>query len=148
MAHKIMAYVLPIMSIVALVIIILFFRPQVTGFFIAQPKLNAEIKITADEILPENAEIHIFLEKDNVSVKEISSSTITEFVNKFLGQEALQYKYGTNSQLNYEGFGYSGSNVFSINLNINDLKAGNYILRTEIIWQDKIVSETEQQVGI
>lgn len=148
MNSKIMPYILPLASIVLISITALLFRPQVTGFFIASPQLNAEIKITADEILPENAEIHIFLEKDNTTVKEISTSTVNEFVDKFSAQKNLQYINGKTSQLNYGGFGYLGADIFNINIDTSNLKKGSYILKTQIIWQNKVVSETQQEVQI
>lgn len=145
MNSKIMPYILPLASIVLISITALLFRPQVTGFFVASPQLNAEIKITADEILPNDAIINIYLEKDNEVVKEISVLSVGEFVNKF-SQTGLIYKYGSNHELDYEGFGYTGNQVFTINIDTNGLKSGIYTLKTEIIWHENIISQTEQEV--
>lgn len=145
MAHKIMPYILPIASIMVIAAIVLVFKPQVTGFFVASPQLNAEIRITADEVLPENAEIHIFLEKNGI-VKEISTMAVSGFVNQF-PENSLEYKYGSNHELEYGGFGYLGSHVFNITINTDGLK-GEYMLKTEIYYGGMLVSETQQEVEI
>ncbi len=147
MAQKIMPYILPIASIIVIAAIIILFKPQATGFFIASPQVNAEIKITADEILPENAEIHIFLEKDNAIVKEISISSVNGFVNQFPAQTGLEYKYGNNYEIAYEGFGYLGGSIFNVGLDANNLK-GKYILKTRISYEGKVISETGQEIEI
>ncbi len=150
MAHKIIPYVLPITTLLAITIILLFARPSITGFFIAPQKqfLNAEIKITADEVLPEDARVNAYLE-GNIS-KEIFRMNIKDFMNKY--PEAMNnfsYKQGKNNQLNYEGFGYIGSYVLNIgNLDVENLEKGKYTLKTEIIWQGKPVSETTQEVAV
>ena len=101
MAHKIMPYILPAASIFMLILVVVFARPQITGFFIASPQLNAEIKITANEVLPENAVLHVFLEKDGTIAREISTSTIDEFVNSSSAQAGLRYQYGSNQEICY-----------------------------------------------
>lgn len=147
MAHKIMPYALPIASLMFIIIAVLFFRPQLTAFVIANPSLNAEIEITANQILPENASIHIFLEKDGSISREISTSTVDEFVKQFPEQSSLQYRYGKNEEIDYEGEGYTGSQIFNIILDIGNLK-GKYTLKTIISYQTKILSETKQEISI
>lgn len=147
MAHKIIPYILPVASIFVVAIAVIFFRPQLTAFVVANPSLNAEIKITANQILPPDASIHIFLEKDGSIAQEISTSTVDEFVKQFSEQSSLQYKYGRNEEINYEGYGYIGSQVFNLKININDLK-GTYILKTKISYQNKPLSETQQEIVI
>lgn len=147
MAHKIIPYVLPIASLTVIIIVVLFFRPQLTAFVIANPSLNAEIKITANQVLPQDASIHIFLEEDGSIAKEISTSTIDEFVKQFSEQSSLQYKHGRNEEINYGGYGYIGTQVFNLKVDIGSLK-GTYILKTRISYQNKILSETEQEISI
>lgn len=147
MAHKIMPYVLPAASVIIISIVVLFFRPQFTAFVIANPSINAEIKITASQILPGDASIHIFLEKDGSTAKEISTLSIDEFVKQFPEQGSLQYKYGGNEEINYEGYGYIGSQVFNLKLNTGNLK-GKYTLKTIISYQNKLLSETQQEIVI
>lgn len=146
MNSKIMPYALPLASMIFLGVFVVFARPQLTGYFIAQPALNAEIRISADEILPENALIHIFLEKDNAIAKEISVFSIKEFVNKS-PVRGLEYKSGKNSQLDYKGYGYVGSHVFNLRFNTDDLN-GVYILKTKISYEGKVISETQQEIEI
>ncbi len=121
---KIIPYILPAASFVAILLLFVFARPAITGFFIAPQKqfLNAEIRITADEVLPEDAIVNAYLE-GNIS-KEIFRMSIKDFMNKY--PEAMNnfsYKQGKNIQLNYEGFGYIGSYVLNIgNLDIENLE--------------------------
>ncbi len=142
-----MPYALPIASLTVIIISVLFFRPQLTAFAIANPSLNAEIKITANQILPQDASIHIFLEKDGSIAKDISASTIDEFVKQFSEQSSLQYKSGKNDEIGYEGYGYTGSQIFNIRLDTSNLK-GKYILKTQIFYQSKPLSETQQEIEI
>lgn len=151
MTHKIIPYILPIATILTLILAAIIAGPRITGFFIINQQniLNAEIKITAQDILPENAVLHIYLERDNQIIEKILTTSISNFINQYpAAQRVLEYKYGKNSQIGYEGYGYVGSYVFNIHdLNI-DLGAGTYLLKTKIIWQDKTISETEQEVRI
>jgi hypothetical protein len=147
MPYKIIPYILPMLTILIVASLFIFARPAITGFFVAQkPSLDAQIRITAAEVLPENATIHIFLEKDNLLMKEILTSDISEFIRSYT-QKNLQYIYGINHELNYEGYGFSGSNVFDISSDAGALK-GQYTLKTEILYLGKVVSETEQEVKI
>ena len=145
---KILPSTLPAASLAAILLLFVFARPAITGFFIAPQKqvLNAEIRITADEVLPEDAIINAYLEGD-IS-KEVFSMSVKDFMNKY--PEAMKnfsYRQGRNIQLNYEGFGYIGSYVLTIgNLDIENLEKGKYTIKTEIIWQGKVVSETTQDV--
>lgn len=147
---KILPYILPAASFAAILLLFVFARPAITGLFIAPQEqvLNAEIRITADEVLPEDAIVNAYLE-GNVSIA-IFKMSIKDFMNKY--PEAIKnfsYKQGKNNQLNYEGFGYIGSYVLNIgNLDIENLEKGTYTLKTEVIWQDKIVSETTQKIAV
>lgn len=146
-AHKLMPYVLPAASLIVIMIAVLFFRPQLTAFVIANPSINAEIRITAVQVLPQDASIHIFLEKEGSIAREISASTADDFIKQFPGQNGLQYKPGRNEEIDYEGDGYIGSEVFDIKIDTANLK-GKYALITKISYQNKLLSETQQEVSI
>lgn len=151
MNHKVMPYMLPVASVLVLAVLFLFAKPALTGLFVAGQKsvLNAEIKIIADEILPEDAIVNAYLEKGNNS-REILKMSIKEFMNSYPeAMKSFSYKQGKNSQLNYEGFGYIGSYILNISyLSTENLEKGAYTLKTGINWQDSIVSETSQEVRI
>jgi hypothetical protein len=149
MAHKIVPYILPIATLLAITIILLFARPAITGLFIAPQKqvLEAEIRITADEVLPEDAIINAYIKTGNTSIEIFKMST-KDFISKY--PEAMNnfsYQQGRNNQLNYEGSGYTGGYVLNIgNLDVENMEKGIYTLKTEIIWQGKVVSETTQEI--
>ena len=103
--------------------------------------------ITADEVLPEDAIINAYIKTGNTSI-EIFKMSIKDFISKY--PEAMNnfsYQQGRNNQLNYEGSGYIGSYVLNIgNLDVENMEKGIYTLKTEIIWERKIVSKTTQEV--
>lgn len=148
MPHKIMPYVLPLASVLVISALFMFAKPTITGLFIAQqnPILNAEIKITADDVLPEDALISIYLLDENNKSTEIEKSDIKNFVDNY--RIGLDYKIGKNLQLSYEGYGYTGNAKINLTRNLKDIEKGSYTLKTEIIWQNNIISETEQEVEI
>ncbi|MFH0831362.1 MAG: hypothetical protein V1886_00635 [archaeon] len=146
MVHKSVPYALPALTMAVMIAMAVIVRPQITGFF-AAPVMSAEIKITASEVLPPNAVIHIFLEKNNQTAMEIYNSTALDFVEDFKAQDSFKLVEGKNKELGYEGKGYIGSHKFSAGINTDNLKHGNYILQTEITWHDK-ATRTEQEIII
>lgn len=148
MPHKIMPYVLPLASILVISALFMFARPVITGFVIQQnPILNAEIRITADEILPENALISIYLLDENNNTIEIEKSDIKNFVDNY--RIGLNYKIGKNLQINYEGYGYIGKSSTNITKTLSpDVRKGRYKLKTGIIYNSTIISSGEQNIVI
>lgn len=149
MPHKIMPYVLPLASVLVISALFMFAKPTITGFFIAQqnPILNAEIKITADDILPEDALISIYLLDENNKSTEIEKSDIKNFVDNY--RIGLDYKIGKNLQLNYEGYGYVGRSSTNITKTLSsDVRKGRYKLKTEIIYNNTVISSGEQNIEI
>lgn len=146
MVHKSVPYALPALTIAFIIALALIARPQITGFF-AAPITSADIKITASEVLPQDAIIRIFLEKGNHTAMEIYNSTALGFIDDFNAQESFKLIEGKNKELGYEGKGYLGSHQFRLGIDTNNLKHGDYLLKTEIIWNNT-AARTEQNIII
>ena len=145
-----MPYALPIASIIVISAMLLFAKPSLTGFAVREnnPFLNAEIRITADEVLPEDAIISIYLsDRNNTNILQIEKSSVKDFVSKY--NASLSYENGKNSQLAYEGKGYRGaSNINLGRIELKDVRKGKYTLKVDIIYKETTASSTEQAVSI
>lgn len=150
MPHKITPYFLPIATILVVFLLFIFGKPAITGFFVApqSPSLNVEVRITADEIIPEDAILHAYLLDNSSNIAlELERSNIKEFVAKY--NLSLAYKNGKNTQLDYNGNGYIGNaKVNMTNEGIKQLKKGVYSLKIELIYNGAVASSSEQKVVI
>ena len=142
-----MPYVLPALTILFLAAAAIFLRPQITGLAIVQPRLNAEIKLTVEEILPENAVIIVLLsKKDGSKVLELINSEMKDFVNEY--KLGLSYDEGSNTQLNYQGYGFLGEASINITKSNINIPKGSYVLITEILYNNEVVSSGQQNIDI
>jgi len=142
---KFFSYILPTVSVILICVFLT--NPNITGFIVLnQTKiLKAEIKIIldADGFIPEGSVVTVSLNNEN------SSMNIEEFISK---SGEYNYIYGTLSDINYTGYGYSGSGTYIVDLsefNINrKLASGNYTLVTRIIYNSTIISEGKKDIVI
>ncbi len=147
MPHKITPYVLPAVTIFLISLLFFFAKPALTGLFVAGQKsvLNAEIKIIADEILPEDAVVVVsLLDKNNNTLVELINSDIKRVVSDYALN--LSYGSGSNSELDYEGDGYIGIGVIILKRDLEGI--GSYLLGTKISYRGKVIFETQKEVKI
>jgi hypothetical protein len=139
-------YILPVISLVA---IILFLKPNllggITGFAIQS--MDAEIKISASEIIPENSLIVVTINNLNQTTNQTANLTIGEFV-KLAGKK--ERSYGRLPAIGYEGYGYLGTYslpLSSLDLDLN-LEKGKYNLTIKIIYDNTIISEVSEIIFV
>ena len=144
---RITPFILPVLTLAAFILILIFFKPQITGFAIANPELNAEIKLVA-ELIPEDSLIRVYiLSSQNNSEKiELINSTIKEYVEKN-PQDNFKYISDRNDELDYSGYGYRGTYKIEISKGDLDLKRGSYTLKTEVLYKGRIVTESSQIIN-
>ncbi len=149
MTNRMMPYVLPLASILVIGLLFAFAKPAVTGLFTAQqkPVLNAEIKIIADEILPEDAVVTVaLLDKNNNTLMELINSGIKGVVSDYAIN--LSYTSGKNSELNYEGKGFLGWGTISLARDLESLSKGSYLLGTKISYKERVIFETQKEIRV
>ncbi|MEM5871724.1 MAG: hypothetical protein QW051_02515 [Candidatus Aenigmatarchaeota archaeon] len=143
-------YIVPIISLIILYMIA--FRPQITGFITGEPKVsgiseilaNVTVMIREDGFIPENAKVVVYL--DDIKAE----MSFKEFVKKSGSEYDLVYSY--IPEYNYEGNGYTGPYVYSLPLSEFSLdtfvSAGEHTLIVKVVFNDKILSQTVSKINI
>jgi len=144
---NILPYLLPALTIIGLAVALAFLKPQITGLAIAsKPEINAEIRITAEEIIPEGSFIRAYIaDENNNAISEILNSEIKEVISKY--RLSLSYENSANTQINYSGWGYKGTASFNLTSDMGDINARRHKLITEIIYEGKAISSNSQEIN-
>ena len=144
--NKFLPYALPLFSLFAVIIILSFTDPTITGLAVAEPKLYANITLTTsnDEFLPETATIEVEF-KGRTSEMELK-----EFIEKT--NQEYNHASGVNNLLSYEGMGFIGDYHYSLPITEFDLDRtvgeGEHDIIIRIIYDEVIISESKETVKV
>ena len=111
-----------------------------------------QIKTSTTEILPEYSIVRVSIldSSKNLIKNGMGYMDVKEFLE--LSGEEINYTYGVNKNIGYEGYGYMGEHTYYINLsnfNVNRmLRPGVYTLITEIVYNDSIISSGERIISV
>jgi len=117
-------------------------------------RVSAQVRVSAptNQVIPTGSSVNIyFLGKTSevLSIKRKAAMTIEEFL--IASRKLFKKEYGELHAIDYDGPGYVGQNhtvdisEFDID---NALPTGEYLLRTEIIHQDRVIANRERSFHV
>ncbi len=147
MLKKIQLYVVPFFSILIIIGFFIFTKPTPTGMTVLDINATTERTITAkvtlklskNELIPESALVIVMLDDRKASMP----------IKKFIEISKQPYNYTKNTLplADYEGYGYIGDYMYSIELSNFDLNTkvltGDHTFTTKIVYNNKVLYEKE-----
>lgn len=141
-----MPYVLPVITIVAVVILSLWYfngDNNTAGFAVLEnmDQVTSKIRVELNDmvVIPKGALVEVRL--DNVR----ASMTLEEFITK-TGKE-FEIKDGANPLIEYWGEGYTGNYVYELDLSdfgiVNVKEKDNHLLTIRVSYGDKVISQSQ-----
>ena len=138
-------YILPIISILAVLILIL--RPDITGFMVAEPlSVSADISVSINEdgFIPEDSIVTVYLDDRK------SEMAFSEFVMRTgRGHERIIDEI---PKIGYDGYGYAGIYTYALDISEFDidtiLEPGEHNLTIEVSYGNYVILYTSQKIEV
>lgn len=140
-------YILPVMSILA--VLILFLRPDITGFVVAGPSenqifANISVSINEDGFIIEDSLVTVYLDDRK------SEMVFSEFVRR-TGRSYERIRAEV-PEIGYDGYGFGGVYTYVLDISEFDIDTvvdrGAHTLRVKVSYGEHVFSDTTRRIEV